>query len=299
MGYTRQGGYALDAVEAGVHVPEADPNDRSVGLGGHPDRDGRVTVDSCIMDERFRCGAVAAIEDILHPVSVARKVMEETPHVMLVGDGARQFAVEQGFELVNLLTEQSEREWREWIVTNDYKPAINSERLDRLPVEENHDTCGMVAVDSEGRLSGACTTSGWAYKLRGRVGDSPIIGAGLYVDGEVGAATATGHGEEMIRMAAAHTIIERMRNGTSPQSACQEAVEHLRRITPSDPTTIQAGLLALDANGNFGAFALQKGFNFVVGIPNGEPEPVMEGEVTDRVEVGDGTIYVVEAPFLM
>jgi N4-(beta-N-acetylglucosaminyl)-L-asparaginase len=251
------------------------------------------------MDERFRCGSVGGIEDILHPVSVARKVMEETPHVMLVGDGARQFAVEQGFELVDLLTEQSEREWREWTVTNNYRPAINSERLDRLPVEQNHDTCGMVALDSEGRLCGACTTSGWAYKLRGRVGDSPIIGAGLYVDGEVGAATATGHGEEMIRVAAAHTIIERMRGGLSPQQACRQAVEHLRRITPTDPSTIQAGLLALDGDGNFGGFALQRGFNYVVGLPEGEREPDVEGEITDRVEVPGGTIYVVEAPFLM
>jgi N4-(beta-N-acetylglucosaminyl)-L-asparaginase len=293
------GGYALDAVEAGVHIPEADPEDRSVGLGGHPDRDGRVTLDSCVMDERFRCGAVGAIEDILHPVSVARKVMEETPHVMLVGDGARQFAIEQGFELVNLLTEKSEREWREWTATNDYKPAINNERRDLYPIDEDHDTCGMIAVDSQGRLCGACTTSGWAYKLRGRIGDSPIIGAGLYVDGEVGAATATGHGEEMIRMAAAHTIIERMRSGLSPQEACRQAVEHLRRITPSDVSTIQAGLLAVDGKGNFGGFGLQKGFVYVVGLPDGEPEPSVGGVITDRIAVTGGTIYVVDAPYLL
>lgn len=290
-------GYALDAVEQGVHIPEADPNDRSVGLGGHPDRDGRVTLDSCIMDERFRCGSVAAIEDILHPVSVARKVMEETPHVMLVGDGAKQFALEQGFEETNLLTEQSEREWREWIETNDYRPAINNERSD-WP-DGNHDTIGMVALDAEGRLSGACTTSGWAYKLRGRVGDSPIIGAGLYVDGEVGAVTATGHGEEMIRMAAAHTIIERMRGGLSPQEACQQAVEHIHDRTPNDVSTIQAGLLALDQKGDFGGFALQRGFNYVVALPDSEPEPAVKGEITDRLSVNGGTIYVVEAPYLI
>lgn len=293
------GGYALDAVEAGVHVPEADPEDRSVGLGGIPDRDGRVTLDACVMDERFRCGSVAAIEDILHPVSVARKVMEETSHVMLVGDGARQFAIEQGFEPTNLLTEQSEREWREWTATNDYRPAINSERRDRLPVEENHDTCGMVAIDAAGRLCGACTTSGWGYKVRGRVGDSPIIGAGLYVDSEVGAATATGHGEEMIRAAAAHTIIERMRGGLSPQDACREAVEQIRRITPSNPAEIQAGLLAVDTNGRFGGFALQRGFNYVVGIPDGTAEPDVEGTIADRFPVTRGTILLVEAPSLM
>ena len=291
------GGYALDAVEAGVHIPEADPNDHSVGLGGRPDRDGRVTLDSCIMDERHRCGSVAAIEDILHPVSVARKVMEETPHVMLVGDGARQFALEQGFERTNLLTEQSEREWREWTEANDYRPAINNERND-WP-DDNHDTCGMIAIDSEGRLSGACTTSGWAYKLRGRVGDSPIIGAGLFVDGEIGAATATGHGEEMIRTAAAHTIVERMRGGLAPQEACLQAVEHLRRVTPTDPATIQAGLLALDEKGDFGGFALQRGFTYVVALPDSEREPSVKGEITGRVAVRGGTIFVVEAPYLL
>jgi len=291
------GGYALDAVEAGVHIPEADPNDRSVGLGGHPDRDGRVTLDSCIMDERHRCGSVAAIEDILHPVSVARKVMEETPHVMLVGDGARQFALEQGFEITSLLTEQSEREWQEWTEANDYRPAINNERND-WP-DNNHDTCGMIAIDSEGRLSGACTTSGWAYKLRGRVGDSPIIGAGLFVDGEIGAATATGHGEEMIRMSAAHSIVERMRAGLSPQEACQQVVEHLRHITPTDPATIQAGLLALDEKGDFGGFALQRGFVYVVALPDGDAEPNVKGEITGRVGIRGGTIYIVEAPYLL
>lgn len=290
-------GYALNAVEQGVHVPESDPNDRSVGLGGHPDRDGRVTLDSSIMDEKFRCGSVAAIEDILHPVSVARKVMEETPHVMLAGDGARSFALEQGFEETNLLTEQSEQEWRAWTLENDYRPAINNERLD-WP-DDNHDTCGMIALDMAGRLSGACTTSGWAYKLRGRVGDSPIIGAGLYVDGEIGAATATGHGEEMIRMAAAHTIVERMRSGLSPQEACQQAVEHIHNYTPTDPTAVQAGLLALDQKGDFGGFALQRGFNYVVALPAGEPEPAVKGEITIRAEVDGGVIYLVEAPYLL
>lgn len=301
------GGYALDAVEAGVHVPEADPDDRSVGLGGHPDRDGRVTLDSCIMDERFRCGSVAAIEDILHPVSVARRVMEVTQHVMLAGDGARQFAIEQGFEPTNLLTEQSEREWRAWLDANNYdpeasagyRPPINSERRDMPSIQESHDTCGMIALDTEGRLSGACTTSGWAYKVRGRVGDSPIIGAGLYVDGELAAATATGHGEEMIRAAAAHTIIERIRGGASPQEACRQAVEHIRRVTPSDPSEVQAGLLAVDRSGRFGGFALQKGFVYVVGLPDGAGEPDVAGTITDSVTVSGGTIYVVEAPYLI
>ncbi|NNF59645.1 MAG: N(4)-(beta-N-acetylglucosaminyl)-L-asparaginase [Rhodothermaceae bacterium] len=292
-------GYALDAVEQGVWVPEADPEDHSVGLGGYPDREGRVTLDACLMDERHRCGSVAALEDILHPISVARKVMEETPHVMLVGEGALQFALEQGFERTTLLTEHAAQAWRDWIETNEDRPAINNERRKALPIEDHHDTIGMLALDAERRLAGACTTSGWSFKLRGRVGDSPIIGAGLYVDGEVGAATATGHGEEMIRMAAAHTIVERMRAGRTPQEACREAVEHLHRITPSDPSTIQAGLLALNRDGRFGGFALQPGFNYVVTLPSGAPEPAVDGTLTDRLSVPGGTTYVIEAPALL
>ncbi|MEM1054629.1 MAG: N(4)-(beta-N-acetylglucosaminyl)-L-asparaginase [Bacteroidota bacterium] len=285
---------ALNAAERGVWVPEADPNDRSVGLGGRPDRTGRVTVDACIMDHAFRCGAVAALEDILHPISVARKVMEETPHVMLVGDGARQFAVEQGFRLTNLLTPESVREWREWQASPAARPAVNIER--RLPVEEDHDTIGMLTLDVRGHLAGACSTSGWAYKLRGRVGDSPLIGAGLYVDGEVGAATATGHGEEMIRVAAAHAIVEAMRHGASPTDACRQTVERLARITPSDASEVQAGLLAMTVDGQIGGFALQPGFVYVAALPEGTPEP--EGVIAHRTPVTGGTIYTVEAEAL-
>lgn len=294
------GGHALDAVEAGVHIPEADPEDRSVGLGGRPDAQGRVTLDACIMDERHRCGSVAALEEILHPVSVARKVMEETPHVMLVGQGAQEFALRQGFERSRLLTEEAAKEWREWTRTRAELPRINIERRDPPPVDDDdHDTIGMIALDAGGRLSGACTSSGWAYKLRGRVGDSPIIGAGLFVDGEVGAATATGHGEEMIRIAAAHTMVERMRAGLAPQETCRQAVEHLRRVTPSDLATIQAGFLALDARGRFGGFALHKGFAYVVALPEGAPEPALDGAIAARVPVPRGTILLIEAPALL
>ena len=182
-----KGGRALDAVEAGVKIPEADPTNQSVGLGGRPDRDGRVTLDACIMDENSKCGSVACMEHIVHAISVARLVMEKTPHVMLVGDGALQFALEQGFKKENLLTPKSENEWKDWLKTNKYKPVKNIENM--LPGgEHNHDTIGMVAMDSKGQMSGACTTSGMAYKMHGRVGDSPIIGAGLYVDSEIGAA---------------------------------------------------------------------------------------------------------------
>ena len=187
-----QGGKALDAVEKGVRLVEDDPNERSVGYGGRPDRDGRVTLDACIMDEKANIGSVASLEHIKNPISVARAVMEKTPHVMLVGDGALQFAVSQGFEKMNLLTPESEKEWKDWLKTSEYKPVVNI---------ENHDTIGMIALDEHGNLSGACTTSGMAFKMHGRVGDSPIIGAGLFVDNEVGAATATGHGEEVIELA--------------------------------------------------------------------------------------------------
>ena len=178
----KNNGKALDAVEAGVKIPEGDPNERSVGYGGRPDRDGRVTLDACIMDEKANIGAVGCLEHIKHPISVARAVMEKTPHVMLVGDGALQFALSQGFTKENLLVEASEKEWKEWLKTSEYKPIANI---------ENHDTIGMIALDSHGDLSGACTTSGMAFKMHGRLGDSPIIGAGLYVDNEIGAATAT------------------------------------------------------------------------------------------------------------
>lgn len=197
----KNNGRALDAVEAGVKIPEGDPTERSVGYGGRPDREGRVTLDACIMDEQANIGSVACLEHIKHPISVARAVMEKTPHVMLVGEGALQFALSQGFQKENLLVEASEKEWKEWLKTSQYKPLVNI---------ENHDTIGMIALDANGNLSGACTTSGMAYKMHGRLGDSPIIGAGLYVDNEIGAATATGHGEEVIRIAGCHLVVELM-----------------------------------------------------------------------------------------
>lgn len=257
----RNNGRALDAVEAGVKVPEADPKERSVGLGGRPDRDGRVTLDACIMDENMNIGSVACLEHIVHPISVARAVMEKTPHVMLVGDGALQFALAQGFRKENLLTPESEKEWKEWLKESRYKPVVNI---------ENHDTIGMVALDMHGNLSGACTTSGMAFKMHGRVGDSPIIGAGLYVDNEVGAATATGHGEEVIRIAGCHAVVELMRQGLAPEEACKKAVERIisaakKRNKPL--SELQIGFIAINKNGEHGAFCLQKGFNYAVYSP--------------------------------
>jgi N4-(beta-N-acetylglucosaminyl)-L-asparaginase len=249
-------GKALDAVEAGVKIPEGDPKVRSVGYGGLPDRDGHVTLDACIMDEALNCGSVAFIENIMHPISVARLVMEKTPHIMLVGEGAFQFAIEQGFKKENLLTPESEKDWKEWLKNSGYKPK---------DLDTNHDTIGMIALDSSGRLSGACTTSGLRYKMHGRVGDSPIIGAGLYVDGEYGAATSTGIGEEVIRIAGTHLVVELMRQGRTPQEACEEAVNRvIKNKGDKIDADFQVGFLALNKNGDYGAYAVNKGFQYAV-----------------------------------
>lgn len=250
------GGRALDAVETGVRVTEADPASNSVGIGGFPDADGHVTLDACLMDERGRCGSVAFLQDILHPISVARRVMEETPHVMLVGDGALEFALEHGFRKHDLLTPEAEEAWREWREETG-RPALPEINV------ENHDTIGMLALDLHGNLSGACTTSGTAFKIHGRVGDSPIIGAGLFVDNEVGAACATGWGEAVMRTAGSHLVVELMRQGRNPEDACREAVERVIRKNP-DYDDIQVGFLALDRNGRTGAYAIRSGFDYAL-----------------------------------
>ncbi len=266
-----KGGRALDAVENGVKIPEADPNNQSIGYGGLPDRDGRVTLDACIMDEKYNCGAVMCLEYIMHPISVARLVMEKTPHIFLAGDGALQFALANGFKKQNLLTPKSEKDWKEWLKTANYHPGINTENKlynksnDPMPGgPNNHDTIGMMAMDANGNLSGACTTSGLAYKMHGRVGDSPIIGAGLYVDNEVGAATSTGVGEEVIRIVGSHLVVELMRHGIKPEMACKEAVERIIKRSPERSKTVQVGFLALNKNGEYGGYSLQPGFSFSV-----------------------------------
>lgn len=276
-----KGGRALDAVEAGVKIPEADPNNQSVGYGGLPDRDGRVTLDACIMDEHYNCGSVMCLEHIMHPISVARLVMEKTPHVVLVGDGALQFALANGFEKINLLTPQSEKVWKEWLKTSRYEPVINVEnklyKQSAMPGgPSNHDTIGMLAMDSNGNLSGACTTSGMAFKMHGRVGDSPIIGAGLYVDNETGAATSTGVGEEVIRIVGSHLVVELMRQGLDPEAACKQAVERIISRNPAKAKTLQVGFLALNKKGQYGGYALQKGFTYAV--KTAKEEKVLPGK---------------------
>ncbi len=249
------GGTTLDAVEAGAKVPEADPNDTSVGYGGRPDRDGKVTLDACIMDEKGNAGSVCFLTNIVHAVSVARKVMEKTPHVMLSGDGALQFAVEQGFKQVNLLTEDSKKAWEEWLKTTGYKPVIN---------KDMHDTIGILALDNHGNMSGACTTSGLAYKYHGRVGDSPIIGAGLYVDNEIGGACSTGLGELVMKSLGSFLVVELMRQGMSPQKACEMTIERIMKKYPVDDPETQVGFLAMNKKGEIGAYSIRGKYSISV-----------------------------------
>lgn len=261
------GGRALDAVEAGVQIPEADPADMSVGYGGLPDRDGKVTLDACIMDEKGNCGAVMFLEQIMHPIKVARLVMEKTPHVQLVGEGALQFALQNGFKTENLLTPEAEKAWKNWLKNSKYDPMTIPKLLEQRnePGQlNNHDTIGMIALDAAGNLSGACTTSGMAFKMRGRVGDSPVIGAGLYVDNEVGAATATGVGEEVVRTCGSHTVIELMRQGLSPEEACRRTVQRIVKKRGAKAKELQVGYIAINNKGQFGGYALQKGFTYAV-----------------------------------
>ena len=266
------GGRAIDAIEAGAKVPEADVNNQTVGYGGMPDRDGRVTLDACIMDEQGNCGSVMCLEHIKHPISVARRIMEKTPHIILVAEGALKFALSEGFKKENLLTPSSEQAWKEWLKKTKYQPKINVENESYKKQDDpampggkdNHDTIGIIALDGDGNLSGGCTTSGMAFKMPGRVGDSPVIGAGLFVDNEIGAATATGVGEEVIRCVGSHLVVELMRQGLGPTEACKQAVERIAKRNPERAKEIQVGFLALHKDGRHGAFALHKGFSYAV-----------------------------------
>ena len=250
------GGAALDAVQKGVAVTESDMNNRSVGLAGRPDRDGHVTLDACIMDHDSRCGSVAFLEDIQHPIEVARAIMDQTPHVMLVGEGAQKWALENGFSKVDFEVPIPEvrKDYENWLIKSEYKTGVNV---------ENHDTIGMLALDASGRMAGACTTSGMAYKIRGRVGDSPIIGAGLFIDGDVGGATATGVGEAMIRTAGASAVVESMRRGASPEEACYDIVQRILKKHPG-VEGMQVGFLAMNMQGEYGGYSVYNGFNYAM-----------------------------------
>ena len=290
------GGGALDAAEAGVMVTELDSLEHSVGLSGFPDRDGVVTLDAAIMDHQGNAGSVAFVRGVTHPISLARMVMQRTPHVMLVGEGAEQFAREQGVKFApeTPLHPDMFAAWQQWLKEKKYAPQINRENAsnnsagtDSAPMmrrsqinqfgaagntpiggEHNHDTIGMLTLDARGRLAASCTTSGMSYKMHGRVGDSPIIGAGLFVDGEVGAAVCTGVGEIAMRTVASFLVVEKMRGGATAQQACEETIARMINIT-GDPKQVQVGLLALSCGGKVGAFAIQGGFTYALGNSSG------------------------------
>lgn len=276
----QKGGRAVDAVEEGVKETEASLN-CCVGLGANPDRDGYVTLDACIMDENHNCGAVAFLERIKHPISVARRVMEKTPHVFLVGEGAQQFALLEGFPLEpSTLSPAADAAYKNWLQKSNYKsPSINIENKknhgpfapSRLESGEwNHDTIGMLALDKSGNLSGSCTTSGAGFKMRGRVGDSPIIGAGLFVDNEVGACVATGQGEDVIRVAGASSVVGLMRGGLSPEEACKKMIERIVAIKKEKVKDIQVAFLAITHQGEVGAFSIHPGFSYALRSENTE-----------------------------
>ena len=248
----QNGGSSMDAAEAGARIPEADPTSTSVGLGGLPDEKGNVTLDACVMDSTGNAGSVAFLQNIKHPVSVARKVMEDTKHVMLVGEGARQFAVSQGFEEMDLLTDESLEAWEKW----------KKKRREMTP-HETHDTISVLVQDKNGDLAGACTTSGWAYKLHGRVGDSPIIGAGLFVDNEIGCAAATGLGEEVIKTTGSFLVVELMRQGYDPTAACKEALHRVIKAHNGNPD-FQIAYIAIRKDGKIGSACIKWSFEYAL-----------------------------------
>ncbi|MFA6109653.1 MAG: N(4)-(beta-N-acetylglucosaminyl)-L-asparaginase [Candidatus Latescibacterota bacterium] len=245
------GGTALDAVEQGAWEAEADPAVHTVGLGGTPNRDGVVQVDAAVMwGPGHRAGSVAALEGILHPVSVARRVMEIGEHVMLVGEGARRFALAEGFPATELLTSEARQRWEDW-------------RRQRQTVP-GHDTVGVVALDAAGNLAASCSTSGLAFKHQGRVGDSPVIGSGLYVDNAVGAVAATGRGEEIMRHCASYAVVAAMADGLPPEQACLEV---LRQMAARDPkgTSMEVALVAVDRQGRAAGAGMRRGFPYAWG----------------------------------
>ena len=256
---------AVDAVEAAARAAEADPENRSVGYGGLPDRDGFVTLDACIMDYRSNAGCVTNLQHIIYPTSVARKVMEKTPHVMLSGDGALEFALQQGFTKKNLLTDKAKAAWEEWKKQSKYNPVVNIEQ---------HDTIGILAIDDNNNLAGACSTSGLAYKMHGRVGDSPIIGAGLFVDNAIGSACATGYGELAMKTLNSFLTVELMRQGKTPQGACEEAVR--RVIEKYDCSDKQLAVMAVNKKGELGAYAIRKGFTYT--LHTGEGNKIFDSD---------------------
>jgi isoaspartyl peptidase/L-asparaginase-like protein (Ntn-hydrolase superfamily) len=274
-----QGKPALDAALAGAQAVEDDPKVHSVGYGGLGNAIGTVQLDACVMDgQTLSCGAVAALENVCHAAAVARRVMEKTPHVLLVGEGARLFAVQQGFPLQSLLTPESVEEWEKRQPRK--RPPDAPVRPGSHPEEPSHDTVAVLARDQKGTLGGVCTTSGLAHKQPGRVGDSPLIGHGLYVDNAAGAAGATGVGEEVIRIGGSLLIVEAMRAGRSAQEACELAVHKVNQVAVRrgvHPESV--AFLALDNQGRIGAACTERtGFHYAVARP-GKVELIKAREI--------------------
>ena len=243
----------LTAAVEGVAVEEENPKNTTVGYGGAPDRTGKVTLDACVMNHLGDCGAVVAVENIVNVARLAKDVMEKTPHVMLAGKGAQDFAISEGYKQTDLLTEKSKEDWKKWLESEEYKPIINI---------ENHDTIGMLCLDKNNNISGACTTSGLAYKMRGRVGDSPIIGSGLFIDNKIGGAVATGLGEEVVKTVGSFLVVELMRQGKSPQEACEAAVKRIVS-TNSQENKFQVAYIAMNKNGDVGSYSIEPGFTYM------------------------------------
>jgi len=258
-----KGEYALDAAIAGVAIEEENPKNTTVGYGGAPDRTGKVTLDACVMNHLGDCGSVVAVENIVNVARLAKDVMEKTPHVMLSGKGAEEFAISQGYKKTDLLTDQSKEEWEEWLKDQDYRPIINI---------ENHDTIGMLCIDKNNNLSGACTTSGLAYKMKGRVGDSPIIGSGLFIDNKIGGAVATGLGEEVVKTVGSFLVVELMRQGLSPQEACEKAVKRIVSNNTQE-NKFQVAYIAMNKKGEVGSYSIEPGFTYMDYV-NGENKEI-------------------------
>jgi len=257
-----EGQSALNAVEVAANITEDDPKVSSVGIGGLPNAEGVVELDAAIMDGATHAvGAVGAITDTARPISVARRVMESTPHVMLVGQNAVRFARAQGFPAANLLSESSRLRWEEWKKAQSAADVAHFKAPTKELTPDNHDTIGLCALDRYGNLAAGCTTSGMAWKIPGRVGDSPVIGAGLYVDNAVGAAAATGHGDEMMKAVLCYRVVMLMDQGLSPEEACGEALRYLiRKRPPEEHNGYGAGIIALRKDGAYGAAGTRSGF---------------------------------------
>ena len=255
---------ALNAVVIGVAVEEENPKNTTVGYGGAPDRSGNVTLDACVMNHLGDCGSVVAVENIMNVARLAKDVMEKTPHVMLAGKGAEEFAISEGYKKIDLLTETSKKDWEKWLENEEYKPIINI---------ENHDTIGMLCLDKNNNMSGACTTSGLAYKMKGRIGDSPIIGSGLFIDNKIGGAVATGLGEEVVKTVGSYLVVELMRQGKSPQEACETAVKRIVSSN-SQENKFQVAYIAMNKSGEVGSFSIEPGFSYM-DYYNGENKEVI------------------------